>query len=124
MEFVPRLLTLFNLLVLVGLSACADSPDFIPTTVTPGAAAPAAGRHTLSPEAVHVSQIALRNGDRNYLMLDKAHGKIFVFENGAPTFSGAALTGENPADVLSSDAIGKTFAEQKGLKYKVTPAGR
>lgn len=79
---------------------------------------------TLSPEARRVSQIASRNGDRDFLMLDKIRGKIIIFKNGGPTFSGSALTGENPADRLPPDAIGKTFAEQKGLKYKVTPAGR
>jgi hypothetical protein len=123
---VTRVLTLLNVLILVCLSACADSPDW----PAPGSAVQTTGEHAsrggpaLSPEAQHVSQIAFRSGDRNFLMLDKAHGKIIVFERGAPTFSGAALTGENTADFLAPDAIGKTFAEQKGLKYKVTPAGR
>jgi hypothetical protein len=74
--------------------------------------------------ARHVSQIANRNGDRNFILLDKAHGKIFAFENGKPTFSGAALTGENPVDYLATDSFTKSFAEQKGFKYKITPDGR
>jgi hypothetical protein len=129
-EDVTRVVTLCNVLVLICLSACADSPDWVSPVTAPGATLQGSGEvatrggQALSPEALHVSQIAFRNGDRNFLMLDKARGKIIVFENGAPTFSGAALTGENPADFLAPDAIGKTFAEQKGLKYKVTPAGR
>ncbi len=120
---------MFNLLILVCLSACADSPDWATQAVEAGATdranevAPHGGP-ALSPEARDVSQIAARNGDRDFLMLDKAHGKIIMFENGAPTFSGAALTGENPSDYLAPDAFTKTFAEQKGLKYKITPAGR
>lgn len=119
----------FSILALVWLVACAGPSDWAPGGGS-GAATQSAddesspGGPVLSPEARRVSQIAGRNGDRDFLMLDKAHGKIFVFEHGRPTFSGAALTGENPADYLAPDAIGKTFAEQKGLKYKVTPAGR
>src|SRR5258708_5284621 len=115
---------LLNVLVLVCLSACPHSPDW-PAPASPAQATQehsSRGGPALSTEAQHVGQIAFRNGDRNFLMLDKAHGKIIVFEQGAPTFSGAALTGENTADFLAPDAIGKTFAEQKGLKYKVTPA--
>jgi hypothetical protein len=87
----------------------------------PAASVAASG---ISAEAVHVSQIAERNGDRNYFMLDKAHGRIIAFQEGRPTFSGAALTGENRSDYLAPDALSKTFAQQKGMKYKVTPAGR
>src|SRR5271165_6622221 len=126
-EVVTRVLMTFNVLALVCLSACADSPDWrtpAASAVQPGGEAASHSGPALSPEARQVSQIAYRNGDRDFLMLDKAHGKIIVFENGAPTFSGAALTGENPADFLSPDAFTKTFAEQKGLEYKVTPAGR
>jgi hypothetical protein len=119
---------MFSMLGLVWLAACAGPIDWLPTAGSGSAAQDAdrsyQGGPALSPVARRVSQIADRNGDRNFLMLDKAHGKIFVFENGRPTFSGAALTGENLADYLAPDAIGKTFAEQKGLKYKVTPAGR
>jgi hypothetical protein len=79
---------------------------------------------TLSAVAQRVGQIANRNGDRDFLMIDKVHGRIIVFEGGSPTFTGAALTGENTADQLASDAIGKTSSELAGLKYKVTPAGR
>ncbi len=78
----------------------------------------------LSQSARRVSEIAYRNGDRDFFVLDKVKGQIIVFENGKPTFGGAALTGESMADRLEPDAIGKTFAEQKALKYKVTPAGR
>ena len=121
---------MFNVLILVCLSACADSPDGMSPSMAADSAVQTAGAHSprggpaLSPQARHVSQIAFRNGDRDFLMLDKAHGRIIVFEHGAPTFAGAALTGENPADFLAPDAFSKTFAEQKGLRYKVTPAGR
>jgi hypothetical protein len=79
---------------------------------------------SLSPAARQVSEIAARYGDRDYLMLDKADGTIIVFEHGTPTFRGAALTGENPVDSIPPDAFVKPFSETRGLKYKVTPAGR
>ena len=79
---------------------------------------------TLS-DAVHrVSQIARQNGDKIFLVVDKIHGKIVLFENGQAKFAAAALTGQNTADVLPPDAIAKTYAQQVGVKYKVTPAGR
>jgi hypothetical protein len=119
-EVVTRILALFNALFVVLLAACAGPIDDAPSLTASGPDN-AAG---LTPAAREVSQIADRNGDHDYLMLDKAHGRIIMFENGRPTFTGAALTGENPADFLEPDAFSKTFAEQKGLKYKVTPAGR
>jgi hypothetical protein len=78
----------------------------------------------LSPAAVQVSRIADRNGDQNFLLLDKTEGRIIAFEHGTPTFSGAALTGESLTDIIPQDAFSKSFSETRGLKYKVTPAGR
>lgn len=78
----------------------------------------------LSPAALRVSQIADRNGDHDFLMIDKLEGRIIAFEHGTPTFSGAALTGESLTDTIPQDAFSKSFAETRGLKYKVTPAGR
>jgi hypothetical protein len=125
-EVVTRVLTMLNVLAVVCLAGCAGLPDGTsPDTAAQGNGdGLSAGGPALSAAARRVSQIADRNGDRDFLMLDKTHGKIIVFEHGRPTFSGAALTGENPADYLAPDAFGKTFAEQKGLRYKVTPAGR
>jgi len=79
---------------------------------------------TLSPAAWRVSQIASRNGDRQFVMVDKAHGRIILFEDGMPIFSGAALTGESLADRLPPDASHKPLSRQNGVDYKVTPAGR
>ena len=84
--------------------------------------------HSPSPElsaaALRISRIAERNGDHDFLVIDKAEGRITAFEHGTPTFSGAALTGESLTDIIPQDAFTKSFAETRGLKYKVTPAGR
>jgi hypothetical protein len=84
-------------------------------------AAPVPG---LSAAALRVSRIANRNGDQDFLMIDKLEGRIIAFEHGTPTFSGAALTGESLTDVIPPDAFSKSFSETRSLKYKVTPAGR
>jgi hypothetical protein len=78
----------------------------------------------LSAAAQRISQVAERNGDQNFLVIDKVEGRITAFEHGTPTFSGAALTGESLTDIIPQDAFSKSFAETRGLKYKVTPAGR
>jgi hypothetical protein len=78
----------------------------------------------LSPAALLVSQIAERNGDTRYLLVDKTHGKVVLFADGKPVFSGAALTGESLADRLPPDAVSKPVHQHVGVKYKVTPAGR
>jgi len=121
---VTRAFAKLNLLTLVCLAGCAGSPDMMVPGAPVATAEQYQGGPGLSAEAQRVSQIAERNGDRDFLMLDKAHGKIIAFQQGRPTFSGAALTGENTSDYLAADAFTKSFAEQKGLKYKVTPAGR
>jgi hypothetical protein len=82
------------------------------------------GGSGLSPAALRVSRIADRNGDRDFLMVDKVHGKIILFGNGRPIFSGSALTGESMADQLPLDALSKSWSQQVGVRYKVTPAGR
>ena len=56
-------------------------------------APPWAGGLTLSPTEQRVSLIAYRYGDRSYLMVDKSHGKIILFENGTPILIRPALTG-------------------------------
>jgi hypothetical protein len=111
-------------MVLALPAACAGPPDWVPTLPSGAADASFGNGQALTPAARRVSQIASSRGDRDYLMLDKAHGKIIVFESGRPTFSGAALTGENPSDFILPDAIGKSFHETASLPYKVTPAGR
>jgi L,D-transpeptidase catalytic domain len=78
----------------------------------------------LSPQADQVSRIAAKNGDQNFLMVDKARGEILLFENGRPTFSGAALTGESLGDRIPPKVL--TFPDTHPLStnQKVTPAGR
>jgi hypothetical protein len=78
----------------------------------------------LSAAAQRVSRIAAQNGDQDFLMIDKLEGRIIAFEHGRATFSGAALTGESLTDTIPPDAFSKSFSETRGLKYKVTPAGR
>jgi hypothetical protein len=78
----------------------------------------------LSAAALRVSRIAEQNGDHDFLIIDKVQGRIIAFEHGMPTFSGAALTGESLTDIIPQDAFAKSFSETRGLRYKVTPAGR
>jgi hypothetical protein len=66
------------------------------TASTEQPAAPA----VLSDQEERVGQIAVENGDQIFVMVDKARGKIILFENGKPVFSSAALTGESMADRL------------------------
>jgi hypothetical protein len=112
------------LLAVICLAGCADTQSVTEPRLPAQAPEAYQGGPAMSAEALRVRQIADRNGDRDFLMLDKAHGQIIAFQNGRPTFSGAALTGENPSDYLAPDAFTLSFAQQKGLKYKVTPAGR
>jgi hypothetical protein len=122
---VSALQSILCVLVLVLPAACAGPSDWAPRPATINVdSVPGPYGAALSQEARKVSRIANVNGARDYLMLDKAHGTIIVFEGGQATFMGAALTGEYPADYLLPDATRKNFHETTGLKYKVTPAGR
>jgi hypothetical protein len=143
----PRILAFLSGSVLICLAGCSSGGDLTAPTIgasagsattpnsSPVGMAPAEaargmadgmvpGTMSLSPAARQVSEIAARYGDRDFLILDKADGAIIVFEHGTPTFRGAALTGENPVDSIPPDAFVKPFSETRGLKYKVTPAGR
>jgi hypothetical protein len=82
------------------------------------------GGLALSPAELRVSLIANRNGDRDFLMVDKNLGKIILFESGRPIFSRPALTGESMADRIPPDAWRVPWSQQHDVKYKVTPAGR
>jgi hypothetical protein len=100
-------------------------------TGTPARQIPAAAQIPMTPRGAglsdavaRVSHIAGQNGERFFLVVDKVNGKIAVFENAIPIFVAAALTGESTADFMPADAIHKTYAQQVGVKYKVTPAGR
>jgi L,D-transpeptidase catalytic domain len=78
----------------------------------------------LSPQEQNAGQIATQNGDRDYLMVDKAHGRIRLFESGAVVFTAPALTGENKSDRLPPDTLAKDFDRLGAFGDKVTPAGR
>ncbi len=92
------------------------------TSVT---ARPSGGLNSaVSPTVRRVGLVAEEYGDRVFLVVDKVHGKIALFENGEPVFVADALTGQNPADFMPADLMTKTYAQQMGVKYKVTPAGR
>lgn len=121
-----RFQALTNAVFLLCLAAC-DAPSGAQAQLSSAQSAAgqtAAGQPMLSASAKQVSLIAGQNGDQNFLMIDKAQGRIVVFERGQATFSGAALTGENPADHMPDDAWGKPFSALRDVKYKITPAGR
>jgi len=78
----------------------------------------------LSPQQLRVRNIALMNGDRKFLMVDKGMGKIFLFEDGKPVLMGNALTGESFADRLPPKELSERMDALNALDTKVTPAGR
>jgi hypothetical protein len=97
-----------------------DRPDNAP----PPRTTPDLSGLDLAPAVLRISRIASWNGDRIYVVVDKMHGKLVLFENGRPTLTRPALTGESLADRLPADAIARSVHDQHGVKYKVTPAGR
>ena len=113
------------------LSACASYDTASTPPADAGfAAAPeaAAGKPgawpALSPSARQVSEIAARNGDRDYIMVDKPHGQIIMFQDGQPLFAGSALTGQSLADRLPPGALDQPFTQHPRTEDKITPAGR
>ena len=89
-----------------------------------GVQTPAAPEPAISAQALEVSRIAERNGDKTFLMVDKARGEIILFENDKPSFSGPALTGASMGDRIPPKVL--TFYNSHPLTtdQKVTPAGR
>jgi hypothetical protein len=79
---------------------------------------------TLSSQEREVSRIADQNGDREFLMVDKALGKIILFKNGEPAFSGTALTGASLADRIPRGELEQPFSIHVETEEKITPAGR
>jgi hypothetical protein len=78
----------------------------------------------LTQQEAEVSVTAAHNGDRQFLMVDKALGKILLFENDKPVFVGSALTGASTSDRLPPGALREKFSQLTALATKVTPAGR
>ena len=77
----------------------------------------------LSDQQRAVSAIAIQNGDRQFLMLDKSRGELLLFVDGQPVFEGAALVGESGADEIPPYLFNKSFSVPAKLAEKVTPAG-
>ena len=77
----------------------------------------------LSDQQRAVSAIAIQNGDRRFLMLDKSRGELLLFVDGQPVFQGAALVGESRADEIPPYLFNKSFSVPAKLAEKVTPAG-
>ena len=78
----------------------------------------------LSPQEKQVSRIAGENGDKRFLMVDKAQGEILVFEEGRPVFRGPALTGAAAGDRIPPKVLTFTGNHPLTADQKVTPAGR
>jgi hypothetical protein len=78
----------------------------------------------LSSEAERVSQIAEQNGEKKFLMVDKVHGEIILFENARPVFSRPVLTGASMGDRVPPQVLSFSGTHPLTLEQKVTPAGR
>ena len=105
---------------LAAAKANAGKPD--PTWVP--AAAPSGAPPELTPRQASVAEIAVRNGDRDFLMSDKVDGRLIVFEKGQPVLAGPALTGASPRDQWPPGILKKSSAYKFTAQDKVTPAGR
>jgi hypothetical protein len=103
-------------------SSAAQPPDT--ATQSPGDGDVITPWQIMTRQEIRVSHIAWLNGDRKYLMVDKALGKILLFEDGRPVYIARALTGESLSDQVLPEEIAGKMADLNALKYKVTPAGR
>ena len=109
-----------------GLPTAWYSPWAIPVgfAFRPMLAPPPTPRGILSESEWRVSEVAARNGDRDYLMVDKSLGRLIQFTNGVPVFVSRVLTGASLADRIPPEALSRTYAEQWDTRFRVTPAGR
>jgi hypothetical protein len=78
----------------------------------------------LSAQEQQALQIATQNGDRHFIMIDKVLGKIIVFEDGRPVWTGSALTGRSPLDSYTKAILGLPESHKFATEEKITPAGR
>ncbi len=78
----------------------------------------------LSAQEQRISEIAGQNGDKRFLMVDKTRGEIILFEDGKPTYSGAALTGAGAGDRIPPKVLTYSGTHPLTIDQKVTPAGR
>jgi len=78
----------------------------------------------LSDQEIEAGQLANDRGDKTFLMVDKALGKIILFENGQPIFAGPALTGQSLADRIPKHDLTANFDTLNAVNTKITPAGR
>ncbi|MGB6537684.1 MAG: L,D-transpeptidase [Xanthobacteraceae bacterium] len=79
---------------------------------------------TLSAQEQQALQIATQNGDHHFIMIDKALGKIIVFEGGKPVWTGSALTGRSPLDSYTAAILALPESHKFTTEEKITPAGR
>jgi hypothetical protein len=78
----------------------------------------------LSQQEIEAGRMALGQGDRTFVMVDKARGKIILFKDGQPVFAGPALTGQSTADQMPKTELGEKFDTLNAPNTKITPAGR
>jgi hypothetical protein len=78
----------------------------------------------LTRQESEAGQLANAQGDTTFVMIDKARGKIILFENGQPVFAGPALTGQSTADEIPKKELGEKFDNLSAPSTKITPAGR
>lgn len=125
-----RTFAVVSIALAAALAACSSPGDSsvadVPAATMQADAGPTNDnlRAPMSPGATRVAQIAAHYGDRDFLMVDKSWGEVFLFRDGKPVVRGSALTGANPADILKPGALSVPFSRDPKLEDKVTPAGR
>jgi hypothetical protein len=97
-----------------------------PSTPVPWAqvAAPSGPPPELTPRQAEVVATAARNGDHDFLMVDKVDAKLIVIHDGKPILAGPALTGASPLDRFPPGILAKDSSYKFTTPDKVTPAGR
>jgi hypothetical protein len=78
----------------------------------------------LSDQESEAGLLANDRGDKTFLMVDKALGKVILFENGQAVYAGPALTGRSLADRIPKGDFTAKFDTLSSTNSKITPAGR
>ena len=95
-------------------SAAPDSPPQSPLAIDA----------VMSAQEQQAVQIAGENGDHDFILIDKALGRIVVFHDGEPGWIGDALTGASPLDSYSLAVLALPESHKFTTEEKITPAGR